>query len=338
MSRALAVVTVVLAGCMTPPMHFGGGTSAKQGQHERLADRTPGRLSFEKSWTGPVADEKIRVYADDDYRAQNQRWREAFDERLDYVNAVMGARFGVHLVADYREWSHHAPGESLDEQLAELVKLDAGGDVFAVVGCVSALGLAPASFDQLGLAELGGKHLVIRGYADVDERRAYDVAFRDLASDERSSAYETMKRHRNASVFLHELGHNLGAGHEDGTDTLMSPAYSRKATGFSLEAEATILRTLERRLGRTPAAEIRHVAARDGTSHGQMVVVVVAGGAVVDGVSHEDDDLDLLFSSQAKIDLAVEVVVKKGDGATAAAVTKLVDRLARIGFKNIRFE
>jgi hypothetical protein len=335
------VALVFVAGCISPVMHFGSGKSAPQAQHETLAEFTPGRLSFEKRYTGPVLDAKIRIYADDEYRAQNRRWREAFDERLDYVNAVLGANFGVRLVPDYRDWSHHAPGASLADHLAELQQLDAGTDVLAVVGLTSSLSLAAATFEQLGYAEVSGRHLMLRGYADLEERKMYTRAFPDLSRDELDNALETMRRHKNASVFLHELGHNLGSEHDAAADTLMSATYSRSATAFSDEARTTIQRTLDQRLGRAPTEAPQTAAAQPAPTpkaHQKMRVIVTAKGALVDGVAHDESDLNLLFSMQASLDAGVEVTVTKGDGASHAMVTAVIEHLKAQGLKNIRFE
>lgn len=208
-------VLLFLVGCIVSPvMRFGGGKSAPQAQHETLGKFTPGRLSFEPRWKGPVAEAKIRVYADDEYRAQNRKWQEAFDELLEYVNAVLRANFGVRLTAEYRPWNHHAPGATLEEHLAQLRELDAGGDVLTVVGLTSSLSLASATFEQLGYASISGRHMVVRGYADLAERSAYQRAFSELSADELENAFDVMRRHKTASIFLHELGHNLGAEHD----------------------------------------------------------------------------------------------------------------------------
>lgn len=96
-------VLLLHVGCISPVMTFGSGKTAKQAQHDTLVTFTPGRLSYEKSWPGPVMDAKIRVYADDEFRTQNHKWREEFEDHLDYVNAVLAAKLGVRLVPDYRE-------------------------------------------------------------------------------------------------------------------------------------------------------------------------------------------------------------------------------------------
>lgn len=245
------LLVLVLIGCVSPVKPSGGRTSAKRAQREQLHELLPVALSTEGPWRGPIVDAKIRVYADDEFRTQNLDWHRTFDETLEYANAVLGPSFGVRLVPDYREWEHHAPGNSLEDDLKELERLDDGGDALTVVGLTSSLSLVSATFEQLGYADVPGRHMMLRGYADLVERNAFKDAFPDLSRDERERAHDARRRHKVAALLLHELGHNLGAPHESADDTLMSPNYSRTAAAFSAEAHATIQRTLDQRLGRS---------------------------------------------------------------------------------------
>lgn len=339
MSLKLVVGLVFLVGCIvTPVMRFGGGKSAPQAQHETLSKFTPTRLSFEQRWSGPVMEAKIRVYADDEYRTQNRKWRETFDDNLDYVNAVLGANFGVRLTAEYRQWNHHAPGATLAEHLAQLYELDAGRDVLTVVGLTSSLSLASATFEQLGYASVSGRHMMLRGYADLVERNAYAAAFSELSADELDNALETMRRHKTAALFLHELGHNMGMAHESAADTLMNATYSRNSTGFSTDAHATIQRSLDERLGRATSVRASTAPGAPAKPHAKLWVVVTASGALIDGIAHEDDELNLLFSVQASIDGETEVVVTKEKGVTPAALSDMVARMNAQGLKNVVFK
>ena len=114
--RRAAIVAIALAcGCFvaSPVVRFGGGKSPEQAQHQVLGELIPPQLAMEPRWTGDVRTLKIRVWADDDHRAQNVHWQRVFGEQLDYANAVLAASFGIRLEAEYRSWSHHAPGGSL---------------------------------------------------------------------------------------------------------------------------------------------------------------------------------------------------------------------------------
>lgn len=334
--KYLWLSVVFLFGCMSPVMRFGAGKSAKQAQHDTLDELTPGRLSLEKRFDGPVLEAKIRVYADDDYRAQNHRWQQTFDERLDYANGVLAAKFGVRLVADYREWNHHAPGDTLEQHLEELERLDAGSDVLVVVGLTSSQSLVSATFEQLGLATLSGRHMMLRGYADLEERNSYASAFADLSADERENALVTLRYHKTTSVFLHELGHILGADHEPTEDTIMNATYSRNARAFSDDALLTIQRALDQRLGRAapeprPSASL---AAQPKAPH-TLKVSVVAGGAMIDGKTLEPYEVSLKFSME-KLD--TEIDITKGDGASPADVDEVVRRAKAVGLTNIKVQ
>lgn len=329
------MVAVALVGCMSPVVRFGEGKTAKEAQHDTLSDLLPARLSMEQSWTGPVHEAKIRVYADDEYRAQNVKWRDTFGNNLDYVNAVLGPQFGVRLAAEYREWAHHAPSSQLTQHLEALQALDSGTDVLAVIGLTSSLSLASATYDQLGLASLPGRHMVVRGYADLAERKAFASAFRDLSADEREHALEARRIHKGAAVLLHELGHNLAAQHDSTADMLMSSSYSAKAAAFGSDAHLIIQRTLDQRLGRasqerTPTP-LQASATKQRT---RLQVVLLANAVIVEGEEVDDGSLNVLFSEQAAIDSETEVVIKKDKGVPIARLTDLIERAKAQGLKN----
>ncbi len=246
------------------------------------------------------------------------------------ANAVLGPQFGVKLVAEYRPWNHHAPANGLPEDLEELRALDAGTDVLSVIGLTSALSLTSATFDLLGLASLPGRHVMLRGYADLEERKSFARAFPDLASDERDNALEMRRRHKLTSVLLHELAHNLGAPHETGSETLMNAMYSEHATAFSPEAHAVIQRGFDQRLGRETAV----VAAAPVPApkvHRTMRVHVTADSVTVDDVSRTDEAMANIFSAQATIDKDAELLLHKDPGVPSSRLIDVIDRAKAAG-------
>ena len=64
MLRAV-VACVVAAGCISPVMKFGGGKTAKEAQHDTMAEFGPAHLVTGETWKGEVTTRKIRVWADD---------------------------------------------------------------------------------------------------------------------------------------------------------------------------------------------------------------------------------------------------------------------------------
>lgn len=246
----LAVAAVVLAsGCLISPIiPIGGGKSRSEAQHEGLGKLFPAQLTTQHKWRGEVRVAKVRVWADDEYRAQNVRWQHGFDEQLDYANQLLIPMLGVRLEADYRLWEHHAPGARLAEHLAALVGEDSGEDVVWIVGLTSSLTLVSASFEELGMANLGERHVMLRGHADLEERKAFERAFPDIDAQERANVLEARRRHKITAVLLHELAHSLGALHETAKDWVMNPAYSHLAATISDRNRELMMITLEDRL------------------------------------------------------------------------------------------
>ncbi|HEX4421764.1 MAG TPA: matrixin family metalloprotease [Kofleriaceae bacterium] len=251
----MVVVVVFGAGCIiSPVIPIGGnGKSSRELQHDTLSTLLPAQLTAQARWTGEVRVAKLRVWADDEYRAQNLRWEHGFDQELDDANQVMVPMLGVRLAAEYRPWTHHAPGDTLSEHLEALARQDPGDDVPFVVGLTSSLSLVAATFEQIGVANLGGHHVVVRGHADLEERKMFERAFPDLDREEREAALEARRRHKVVAVLLHELSHSLGALHETAPDMVMSPTYSHHAASVGDRNRALMLIELDERL--KPAAQ-----------------------------------------------------------------------------------
>jgi hypothetical protein len=221
---ALLVLTIT-SGCFaTPVMTFGGGKSSEQVQHEELSNLFPAQLAATERWTGAPRVARLRVWADDAYRAQNLRWQHGFDEQLAYANAVLAPMLGIRLEAEYHAWEHHAPGTALADHLDQLARMDPGDDVVCIVGLTSSLSLVASSFEQIGVAAHGERYVVMRGHADLEERKAFAGAFPDIDPEQRELVLEARRKHKTTALLLHELAHSLGALHEVEGEALMSPA------------------------------------------------------------------------------------------------------------------
>lgn len=329
------VSVLVLSGCFvaSPVVRFGGGKSAKEAQHEQAAELTPPVLIADGEWQGEVRREKVRVWADDDYRAQNLHWEHTFDAQLAYANEVLRPLVGLELVPEYHAWQHHAPGHTLDEDLADLEAQDKGDGVLTVIGLTSSLGLVSATFEQLGLASMPGNHLMLRGYADVEERAEFERYFKTLTAQERESMYTARRRHKTAAVLLHELAHNFGAPHAVQADTIMYPIYSDRSSAFDAQSRDLMLA----RLGRKQAvvAQATPAVAR----HPVLAITVDdAGQRILGGRALDDDSLDGLLQLSAKDDPDTEVVVKAAKAAPHAVVIQLLDRAKAAGLRRMSIE
>jgi predicted Zn-dependent protease len=337
------MVMTCMCGCLiSPVMHFGGGKSAREAQQEQYERVTPASFARHHKWAGDVSTAKIRVWADDAYRAQNLHWQQTFQDELDAANEVLTATFGVRLVADYRVWQRHAPGASLEDSLDALAQVDTGDAVLSVVGLTSSISLVSATFEQLGLASVGGRHMVIRGYADVEERKRFEAAFTELRAEERDLLYPSRRRHKTTAILLHELGHNLGAEHVPDEDTLMHAVYSERSSAFDPHSHEVILAALDQRLhrgrGGAPAAEPATPVAPTPVAasgiHPKLVVSIDdAGQHIVGGHALDGATLDGLFRLCFTDDPDTEIVVKAAKRAPRAAVVDLFDRAKAVGLQ-----
>lgn len=332
------VAAVLVSACVSPVMHFGAGKSAHQAQHDTLAEFLPPQLDMTPAWHEAVRTAKLRVWADDDFRAQNLHWEHVFGEQLDYANAVLEPVLGLHLIADYRAWDFRAPaGSTLADDLHALEQRDPGDDVLAVIGLTSSLSLVTATFEQLGLATMPGRHVVLRGYADLEERSAFARAFPDLSPDEREAGLEARRRHKTTVTLLHELAHDLGADHEDEPDTIMNATYSDHATAFSEHARTVALATIDDRLHpeRPPPPPMLPPPARTLSPravHPEITVHLAANGATtIDGVVLAADALDARLHEIAAHDPQTELIVAAKHGTARALVVKLMDRVRAQG-------
>ena len=318
MLRLVVIGWVALSGCIAGyGGTFGSGKTAKQSQSDVVRDHVqPGVLDTEPTFSGTPRTVKIRVWADAAYRAQHLKWHDTFAESLGYANAVLGAKLGIQLHPEYLAWEFHAPSARLVDIATALTEHDPGNDAFAVVALTSSLPLVSATFEELGIAMVGGKHMVIRGYSDLEERQAFERAFPDLEATERQATLEAMRRHKTAAVLLHELGHSLGVGHDAETETLMHGGYSRLATSYSASALATMTEGIEERAStgapkkpKKPTVTLLVFVSEDGDViyNGNLLA-----GAALSELLRENRDAD--------------IQVRHAKGAPAAALTKLVER------------
>lgn len=238
LAATVALVTVVALAC----------SPAVQQQRRRLGKEVPATLEAPTRYEGEVRVAKVRVWADAEYRSQNLRWKQGFGDELDYANQLLQPMLGLRLEAEFREWDRRAPGASLRDTLAALAEHDPGDDVAWVFGLTSALPLVTATMDELGVAEVLGGHVVLRGYNDLEERKAFARAFPDLDQRERDEVHDIRRRHKQTVVLVHEIAHTLGAMHETDEAWIMHGAYRSQQAAISDRNRDLMLLALEDRL------------------------------------------------------------------------------------------
>jgi len=102
-----------------------------------------------------------------------------------------------------------------------------------VVGFVSSLRMFSATQEELGMADVFGRHFVLRGMFSAVETDAIDQALPLLSVAEREQLGRERRVHKEMAVFLHEWAHTLGTFHERSAQSLMSPLYDVSESSFS---------------------------------------------------------------------------------------------------------
>lgn len=355
MTLRLLLGCVLLGGCLiSPVVRFGEGKTAKQAQRDTMADFGPARLATGEKWSGTVVNKRVRVWADDQYRAQNIHWQETFTETLELTNVVFEPLVGVHLVPEFRVWNRDDPGASLTDAINALQELDSGEDVFAVIGLTSSLPLVSSTFEQLGLAMVGGRHMMLRGYADLEERKMYANAFPDLRPEERELALEHLRHHKTAVVLLHELGHVLGVEHETDSATIMNASYSSRATAFSQPARNVMVTSVDARLQRpqtgpspvlasAPSVQpqqkpVAQTTPTPTTRHAPITIrVTKKRETIVDGKRLDSAALTTMLKAAYAQDPTTKIIINEDRHVPTGVVGDLIEQLTTIGFAKAEF-
>jgi len=251
--RLTSVVVLVAlpfaAGCFVG--YDSGWGQQKRAQQHAARRSTPAQLPRDSSGVLPGGRRvlKVRVYATAGYAASVLDWKKQFSALIGRVNAVFGAEFGARFeLAELLAFPSPASEDKLEAPLQELVQLDPASDVDWVVGLVVATPRFAASADDLGVARLPGRHIVLRAMSDAHEYEAIERAFTELSEDERQKLYRVRKQHKLAITFLHEIAHTLGVPHELQAESIMNPRYHVEASDFSEEAAAIMRSSLASRV------------------------------------------------------------------------------------------
>lgn len=242
MMRPLLRLALV-AAALTPAACFLGYDSswgqAKAAQKRLAAQSTPGAIAVaqdDSHRATPRRTYRIRLRPDAQYLAQTVDPERQMGDLVEDADRVLAASLGLHLeVETTKPWALGTEGQ-LDAALTALSHDDPGDDVDVVVGLIGALPHQTESLHEVGYAEVLGKHLVVRAASRLGEHDAVDRALVDLSADERDRVVRGRRRHRAEAVFLHEIGHVLGALHEADVTSVMHPAYDEKMNAFGDDA------------------------------------------------------------------------------------------------------
>lgn len=223
-----------------------GGAQERHDQRWK-AKLTPAPLGVDHPHEGEPRVARVRVYADEDFRAQHVHWKQDIQEQLDDANQLLIPAIGLRVEAiELKPWEVRTASRELADVIADLEHLDAGDDVAWVIGMVSSLPIVAAGFEQLGMARPLGRHVVLRGFADQEEAKAFEQGLPTLSSYDREALEDARRKHKLAALLVHELGHTLGAPHEVDATWVMNPSYQIAMATLSEQSRRLMLLTLER--------------------------------------------------------------------------------------------
>ncbi len=243
MRPVLILRLAVAAACLTPAACFLGYDSswgqAKAAQKRLATQSTPGPIATtgdDSHRTARKRTYRVRLRPDAQYLAQTVDPERQMGDLVEDADRVLEASLGLHLEAETtKPWSLDAD-EHLENALVALGRDDPGDDVDVVLGLVGALPRQTESLHELGYSEILGKHIVVRAASRLGEHDAFDRALTDLSDEERDRIVRARRRHRAEAVFLHEIGHVLGALHEADVTSLMHPSYGERMNAFGDDA------------------------------------------------------------------------------------------------------
>ncbi len=221
---------------------------AQRTQKQLASDVTPTGISASSSPAGPpraVRTLRMRIHADAQYLSQIVNVPKQLADLVEDANRVLEPALATHIEIERIEsWTSQAD-ERADEALRALIADDSGDGVDLVAGMVGALPIETDSLHLLGMASVLGKHLVVRAPGLLGEHAAIDEALSKLSEDERANIERSRKRHRALAVFLHEIGHCLGALHESDSASVMNTSYRTSETGFDAGSIALMRAALD---------------------------------------------------------------------------------------------
>ncbi len=236
----IAVLGAALIACPSAQVH----------RDRTVARRLmPATLTVAHPETGEPRVAKVRILADDDFRAQHVHWRDEVAAQLDAANQVLIPAVGLRLdAATVEPWTARSADRPLGDVLADLEAHDPGDGVTFVIGMVSSLSNVSIGFEQLGMARILGRHLVLRGYADQAEHADFLRGLPTLDDHAREALHDARRQHKQTTLMLHELAHALGAVHETDPSWIMTDSYTAQVSTFSDQSRKLMQLVIEARL------------------------------------------------------------------------------------------
>lgn len=233
---ATAILLALGIGCVKRPIDY---------QREQARTLRPAELdAFARDAAAPAHQPRVlrvRAWVDEDFQGQTPRWRDRIEEQVRRADKLLEPQFGHRLeLVEIVAWQRPNRRPDLESALVELEATDPGRNVDLVIGYVSAVRMPTALTESLGMARLGGRHLVLRSMVWVREFDDLEHVLDLLTPDERNALARERRVHREVTILLHEWAHTMGVTHESSSASIMAGTYHPQAAGFSPEAVRVI--------------------------------------------------------------------------------------------------
>ncbi|HEX5061276.1 MAG TPA: hypothetical protein VFV99_18040, partial [Kofleriaceae bacterium] len=222
-----------------------GGSQIQERKATDVSKLGPATLEATKPREGEPRDAKVRVWVDAGVRA-TPNWKEEINDQIDYAGQLLTPLLGIRLkVEAIKDWDRTGDPHTA---LKDLAAADDGKDAIWVIGYVTPGDAASKAMPELGDAQLLGKHVVVRGWAEKPETDALAAGLPDLKAAERNEVLAAHRRHKQTVVLLHFLSRTLGAVAESDPAWIANPMYSPKQASFADRTRELMQTAIDRKL------------------------------------------------------------------------------------------
>jgi predicted Zn-dependent protease len=282
----------------------------------------PATLEAKKPREGEPREAKVRIWVDAGVRAL-PNWKEDINDQIDYAGQLLTPLLGVRLkVEAFKDWNRAGDPR---EALKELAAADDGKETIWVIGFVTPGDAASKAMGELGDAQLLGKHVVVRGWAEKPEADALSAGLPDLKPAERHEVLAAHRRHKQTVVLLHFIARTLGAVAETDPTWIGNPAYSPKQAAFADRTRDLMQIAIDRKLSDEPLAAIakellEKITKEDwgGWVSGDRDDVTKQLTAIVNAGKQGQSAPDVPMAALEQFE-RIKVLARKGDTANAMA-------------------
>ncbi|HEY5925272.1 MAG TPA: hypothetical protein VIV11_26495 [Kofleriaceae bacterium] len=222
-----------------------GGGQIQERKASDVSKLGPATLEAKKPKEGEPREAKVRIWVDAGVRATTN-WKEEISDQIDYASQLLTPLLGVRLkVEAVKDWTRTGDPHNA---LQDLATTDDGKEAIWVIGYITPGDSASKAMSELGSAQLVGKHVIVRGWAEAKEAQALAHTLFDLKKSERAEVLAAHKRHKQTVVLLHFLGRTLGAIGESDPTWIGNPAYSPKQAAFADRTRDLMQTAIDRKL------------------------------------------------------------------------------------------